>query len=109
VKKLLNEEKVDDIFTLFLQSGQGGSDDIEQIYNTLPYLTHDQQRVLTLYNALAVKHNSAVLKELSASITKFAETNRKTGIRFTRMIESYSLYKHFKGFQMSGNVGDDKK
>jgi hypothetical protein len=76
---------------------------------TISYLTHDQQRVLTLYNALAVKHDSAVLKELSASITKFAETNRKTGIRFTRMIESYSLYKHFKGFQMSGNVGDEKK
>lgn len=105
---MLDETKVDDIFTTFLKSGQG-SDDIEQIYNTLPYLTHDQQRVLTLLNALAVKHDSQVLKEMSDSITRYAKTNRKTGFRFTRLIESYSLYKHFQGYRMSGNVGEEGK
>lgn len=105
---MLDESKVDDIFTTFLRSGQG-SDDIEQIYNTLPYLNDDQQRVLTLLNALSEKYDSDVLREMSSSITRFAKSNRKTGFRFTRLIESYSLYKHFKGYQMSGKVGEEGK
>lgn len=105
---MLDEQKVDDIFTGFLKSGSG-SDDIDQLYNTLPYLTQDQQRVLTLINALAEKYNSPVLREMSHSITRFAKSNRKTGFRFTRLIESYSLYKHFKGYKMSGQVGEQDK
>jgi hypothetical protein len=106
---MLDENKVDDIFTSFLRSGNGGSDEITQIYETLPYLGNDQQRVLTLLNALAVKHDSEVIKEMSKSILAYAKTNRKTGLRFTRLIESYSLYKHFKGYQMSGNVSEEQK
>lgn len=105
---MLDEQKVDDIFTSFLRSGNG-SDDIKQIYETLPYLTQDQQRVLTLYKSLAVKYNSPVLHEIADNIKKYAETNRKTGFRFTRLIESYSLYKHFKGYKANANMGEDNK
>lgn len=105
---MIDEQKVDDIFSSFIRSGNG-SDDIKQIYETLPYLTQDQQRVLTLYNTLAVKYDSAVLRELADKITIYAKKNRKTGFRFTRLIESYSLYKHFKGYKMSGNVGEEQK
>lgn len=105
---MIDEQKVDDIFSSFIRSGNG-SDDIKQIYETLPYLTQDQQRVLTLYNTLAVKYDSPVLRELAEKITSYAKKNRKTGFKFTRLIESYSLYKHFKGYKMSGNVGEESK
>jgi hypothetical protein len=105
---MLDEQKVDDIFTHFIRGGNG-SDDIKQIYETMPYLNNDQQRVLSLLNALAVKYDSPVLQELADSIVRFAKSNRRTGFKFSRLIESYSLYKHFKGYSMSGSVNDDKK
>jgi hypothetical protein len=107
MKKMLDEQKVDEIFTDFLRSGNS-SDDIKQIYETLPYLNHDQQRVLTLYKSLAVKYDSPVLHEIADKITKYSQTNRKTGFRFTRLIESYSLYKHFKGYKATSNLGEEK-
>lgn len=106
---MLDENKVDDIFSDFLRSGNGGSDDIKQIYETLPYLNQDQQRVLTVINALSVKYDSDVLKEIALRISTYAQGNRKTGFRFTRLIESYSLYKHFKGYQASAKITEDTK
>jgi hypothetical protein len=105
---MLDEQKIDDIFSEFIRSGTG-SDDIKQIYETLPYLNHDQQRVLTLLNSLAVKYNSPVLKEMADKITIYAKSNRKTGFRFTRLIEANSLYKHFKGYKLSGSVGSEQQ
>lgn len=105
---MLDEQKIDDIFSQFVRFGSG-SDDIRQIYETLPFLDHDQQRVLTLLNMLAVKHNSSVLREMADKITAYAKHNRKTGLRFTRLVEAFSLYKHFKGYKMSGNVGSDQQ
>lgn len=105
---MIDEQKVDDIFSSFIRSGTG-SDDIKQIYETLPYLNNEQQRVLTLLAALAKKYDSPVLHEMSDKIHLYARNNRKTGFRFTRLIESYSLYKHFKGYKMSGNVGEEPK
>jgi len=66
-------------------------------------------RVLTLLNTLAAKYDSEPLRAMSKSITDFAKSNRKTGFRFTRLIESNSLYKHFKGYRLSGSVGEDGK
>lgn len=107
---MLDESKVDDIFSDFLRAGnQNGSDDIKQIYETLPFLNDDQQRVLTVISTMAVKYNSPVLKEMTEKITKYASGNRKTGFRFTRLIESYSLYKHFKGYQASAKITEDSK
>jgi hypothetical protein len=108
VKKMLDEQKIDDMFATFLTSGNG-SDDIKQIYETLPYLSHDQQRVLTLYKSLAVKYDSPVLHEIADKITQYSKSNRKTGFRFTRLIESYSLYKHFKGYKATTNMGEEKQ
>lgn len=104
---MLDEQKVDEIFSNFIKSGNT-SDDIKQIYETLPFLNADQQRVLTLLRALAVKYDSVVLAEMADKITLYAKTNRRTGFRFTRLIESYSLYKHFKGYKATSNLGDDK-
>jgi hypothetical protein len=104
---MLDEQKVDDIFSEFIRSGNG-SDDIKQIYETLPYLNNAQIRVLTLYRSLATKYNSDVLKEISEAVTAYLKANRKTGFRFTRLIESYSLYKHFKGYKASSNMSDDE-
>lgn len=100
---MLDEQHVDEVFANFIRSGNT-SDDIRQIYETLPYLTKDQVRVLTLYNALAEKYNSPVLREISDSIHEYNKHNRKTGFRFTRLIESYSLYKHFRGYKASSNI-----
>lgn len=105
---MIDESKVDDIFTAFLKTGNG-SDDIRQIYETLPYLDHDQQRVLTLINALSEKYDSNVLREISKSIHNYAKNNRKAGFSFTKRLEAYSLYKHFNGFRMTGNPGDETK
>ncbi|MBY6272393.1 MAG: hypothetical protein CW346_09310 [Bacillaceae bacterium] len=105
---MLDEQKIDDIFSRFIRSGSG-SDEIKQIYETLPYLNNDQQRVLTLLNTLAVKYNSDVLREMAVKITAYAKQNRRTGFRFTRLIEAMSLYKHFKGYKMSGQVGEEKQ
>lgn len=104
---MLDEQHVNDVFSDFIRSGNT-SDDINQIYNTLPYLNHEQIRVLTLINALAEKYDSPVLREISDSIHRYAKNNRKTGFRFTRLIESYSLYKHFRGYKASSNIGDEK-
>lgn len=105
---MLNDEKVNDMFADFIVSGQTGGQEIEQIYNVLPYLNFNQIRVLTLYSALAVKYNSPVLTELVKRIEDYSKSNRKTGIRFTRLIESMALYKHFKGYRASASLGDDK-
>jgi hypothetical protein len=103
---MINDEKVADIFADFVQGGQGGQE-IEQIYNVMPYLNNNQQRVLTLYSALAVKYNSPVLRELVSRIETYAKSNRKLGFRFTRLIESMALYKHFKGYRATAKLGDD--
>lgn len=100
---MIDEGKIDDIFQNFIRSGNG-SDDIKQIYETLPYLSNDQQRVLTLIRTLSVKYDSPVLAEMAEKITTYARTNRKTGFRFTRLIESYSLFKHFKGYRASTSL-----
>lgn len=105
---MLDEQHVSDTFSNFIRSGNG-SDDIKQIYETLPYLTHSQIQALTLINTIAAKYDSVTLKELSDSIHRYAKSNRKTGFRFTRLIESYSLYKHFKGYQAKANIGDENK
>lgn len=95
---MLDETHIDDVFSSFIRSGSG-SDDIKQIYETLPYLTRSQIHSLTLIQALAVKYESPVLESIVKSVSDYSKTNRKTGFRFTRLIESYSLYKHFKGYQ----------
>lgn len=103
---MLDEKHVDDMFASFIRSGNS-NDDIQQIYETLPYLTRDQIRSLTLINTLAEKYDSDVLRELSGSVHRYSKNNRKTGFRFTRLIESYSLYKHFKGYRASSQIGND--
>lgn len=103
---MLDEQKVDDLFSNFIRSGNGG-DEIKQIYNTLPYLNSEQQRMLTLYSAMAEKYDSPVIRELVAKVHDYSSRNRPTGFRFTRLIESYSLYKHFKGYKASTNLGDE--
>lgn len=105
---MLDEQHVDNVFSDFIRSGNT-SDDIRQIYNTLPYLNYEQIRVLTLINTLAEKYDSNVLREMSDSIHMYAKSNRKTGFRFTRLIESFSLYKHFRGYKASSQVGDDSR
>lgn len=106
---MLDEGKIDDIFGEFIRSGTGGGDEIKQIYNTLPYLNAEQVRQLTLYAALAAKYKSPVLEEIVEKIETYAKRNRKTGYKFTRLIESYSLYKHFKGYSASAKMGEDSK
>lgn len=103
---MLNEEQLDNIFADFVRSGQQ-DEGIKQLYEVLPYLTADQQRVLTLYRSLAVKYDSAVLHSICDNIVNHAKSNRKLGFRFTRLIESFSLYKHFKGYQASGRMNQD--
>lgn len=103
---MLDEQHVDDVFSSFIRNGNS-NDDIKQIYETLPYLNYDQIKVLTLINALAEKYDSPVLKEISDSIHLYTKNNRRTGFRFTRLIESYSLYKHFRGYKASSNMNQD--
>lgn len=102
---MLNEEKLDDVFAQFLQSGSG-SDDIKQIYETLPYLNKDQQRIITLYRSLAVKYNSAVLHEIADTIERHASKNRHAGWSFTKRLEANALYKHFQGYRATGNMNE---
>jgi len=100
---MLNEEKLDSMFADFLVSGmQTEGQDIRQLYEVLPYLTSDQQRVLVLYRSLAVKYNSPVLHEIAQAIEEYARSNRKLGVTFARNLSSYSLMKFFKG--MSSNL-----
>lgn len=105
---MLDEQKVDDLFSNFIRSGNG-SDEIKQIYNTLPYLNYQQQQILTLYSALAEKYDSVVMRELVSKVHQYSSANRPTGFRFTRLIESYSLYKHFKGYKANANMGDEQQ
>lgn len=103
---MLDEQHVDEVFSRFIRSGNS-NDDIKQIYETLPYLNQDQIMTLTLINTLAAKYQSTTLLALSNSIHDYAKRNRKTGFRFTRLIESYSLYKHFKGYQAKANMSEE--
>lgn len=106
---MLDEGKIDDIFGEFIRAGTGSGDEIKQIYNTLPYLNPEQQRQLTLIAALGEKYDSPVLRGIVENIEKYARKNRRTGYKFTRLIESYSLYKHFKGYSASARMGDEPK
>ncbi|PJO40621.1 hypothetical protein [Lysinibacillus xylanilyticus] len=105
---MLDESHVDDLFSDFIRSGNAGSDDIKQIYETLPYLTQDQMHSLSLLSALAVKYNSDVLRDIVDTVTEQSKGNRRTGFRFTRLIESHSLYKHFNGYRASARLDGDK-
>lgn len=100
------QEQIDDLFADFI-NGQQSDESIKQLYETLPYLTQDQQRVLTLYSSLAVKYNSPVLRDMATNIETFAKKNRRTGIRFTRLLEAFSLFKHFKGYKASSSSMND--
>lgn len=105
---MIDEAKMDDIFASFIRSGSG-SDDVRQLYEVMPYLSPQQQRVLVLYRSLAVKYDSKVLHEIVDGIVSYAKSNRKTGFVFSRMLASWSLYKHFNGMRMSSTNPDDKK
>lgn len=107
---MLSEERVSDMFADFIQSGTQQEDGIKQIYEMMPYLNTDQQRVLVLYRALAKKYDdNKVINEIVESIVEYSKTNRKLGFRFTRLIESNSLFKYFQGYRASAKMGGDEK
>lgn len=105
---MIKEEQIADLFADFVQSGNG-SNELKQIYETLPYVNYSQMRVLTLYRTLAKKYDSVVFQEMADSITTFLQENRKTGFSFTKRIEAMALYKHFNGYRATGNMNEDKK
>jgi hypothetical protein len=103
---LVNEQKVTDIFAEFIRSGSDGGQDIKQLYEIMPYLNQNQQRVLTLYSTMAVKHDSKVIKEIVTKIVYYASTNRKLGFTFKRNLEAISLFKHFQGYRASAQMNE---
>lgn len=100
------EEKINDAFAEFI-NGQNSDESIKQLYNVLPYATNDQQRIIILYRTLAIKYNSPVLKEMADNIENLAKANRKVGLQFTRLLEAFSLHKHFKGYKASSSVNEN--
>lgn len=107
---LLNEQKISDMFGDFVKSGdQQAGQDIKQLYEIMPYLNQNQQRVLTLYSTLAVKYNSPVIQEIVKKITSYAGTNRKLGYTFKRNLEAIALYKHFQGYRASASMGEKEQ
>lgn len=107
---MLSEEKVSDMFADFIQSGTKQEDNIKQIYEAMPYLSVNQQRVLVLYRAVAKKYDdNKVINEIVEAIEQYSKTNRKLGFRFTRLIESMALYKHFQGYRASAKMGGEDK
>lgn len=102
------EEKIADIFADFVNGSQT-DDTIKQLYEVLPYCSHEQQRIIILYRTLAVKYKSAALSEMADSLERLAKSNRKLGFSFTRLVEAYSLHKHFKGYKASSSVNENKE
>lgn len=103
----LDDQMIDQTFQQFIKSGSG-TDEIKQLYESMPYLDNDQQRVLTLLSSLAVKYESPVLQDIYTRIHEYAKNNRKLGFRYTRLIEALSLYKHFRGYKASHNSNENK-
>lgn len=102
----IDDSIIDDKFQSFIRTGNGETE-LKQLYDTLPYLDHDQQRVLALLSNLSVKYDSAALADLRDKIITFSKENRKTGFRFNRMIEAISLYKHFHGIKASHSTNKE--
>jgi hypothetical protein len=102
------EEQISDIFAEFVNGSQT-DDTIKQLYEVLPYCSHEQQRIIILYRTLAVKYQSPALQEMADSLERLAKHNRKLGFSFTRLLEAYSLHKHFKGYKASSNVTENKE
>lgn len=102
------EEQINDLFADFINGGQS-DDSIRQLYELLPYASHEQQRIIILYRSLAVKYNSPVMHEMADSLERLAKSNRKLGFAFNRNLSSYSLYKHFNGYKASSNVSEVKE
>ena len=101
------EEQIDDIFADFINN-QAPDHSIKELYDILPFATHHQQKIIVLYRTLAKKYNSPVLTEMAQNIERLAQTNRKLGFTFTKNIEAYSLYKHFKGYKASSSTTEVK-
>ena len=101
------EEQINDIFADFIKGNQV-EESVQDLYEILPYATSDQQKIITLYKTLAVKYDSPVLKEMAINLERLAKDNRKLGFQFTRLIEAFSLYKHFKGYKASSSTSDVK-
>lgn len=102
------EEQINDIFADFINGGQP-DESIKQLYEVIPYASHNQQRIIILYRSLAVKYNSKVLMEMADSLERLAKNNRKLGFTFTRLVEAFSLHKHFKGYKASSSVNEVKE
>lgn len=102
------EEEINDIFADFINGGQP-DESIKQLYEVIPYSTHEQQRIIILYRTLGVKYNSEVLLTMADNIERLAKENRKLGFTFTRLVEAFSLHKHFKGYKASSNVSEVKE
>lgn len=102
------EEEINDIFADFI-NGQQADESIRQLYEVLPYCSHEQQRVIILYHTLATKYNSPVLREMADNLERLAKHNRKLGFQFTRLVEAFSLHKHFKGYKASSSTNEVKE
>lgn len=102
----IDDSIIDEKFQSFIRTGSG-ENELKQLYETLPYLDHDQQRTITLISNLSVKYDSQTLADLRDRILQFSKENRKTGFRFTRLIEALSLYKHFKGYKASHSTNKE--
>lgn len=102
------EEKINDLFADFINGSQS-DDSIKQLYEVLPYSSNEQQRIIILYRSLAEKYDSDVLREMADSLERLAKSNRKLGFSFTRLLEAYSLHKHFKGYKASSSINENKE
>lgn len=102
------EEQINDIFADFINGNQA-DESIKQLYEVIPYASVNQQRVIILYRTLAVKYNSPVISEMADNMEHFAKSNRKLGLTFTRLLEAFSLHKHFKGYKASSSVNEVKE
>lgn len=102
------EEQIDDIFADFINN-QTADESIKQLYEVLPYASHEQQRIIILYRTLAKKYDSKALQEMADSLERLAKSNRKLGFQFTRLVEAFSLHKHFKGYKASANTTEVKE
>ncbi len=97
----LNVEKVSEVFNEYMTIG--GKNDIEALFETIPYFTSQQKKVYAMLSFFDTKYNLPRIRSFIDDY-KGVEKENRSSITFKKCIEAMALKQHFKGLKL--NLGD---
>ncbi|NLI63734.1 MAG: hypothetical protein GX367_03265 [Bacteroidales bacterium] len=99
-------EKLDEIMLDFYKGS--GQNDISELYKSIEFFSDGQKKVYNLLRTLQIKYDLPKLEILLDDLVDVEKANRKNR-HMRKLLEFYSLAKHFRGLKLQGNSGDEEK